>query len=160
MQAPNPNRLRCVTLCKSLHFSQAWGSSRFRIWVSWLEQQQFCFHGNPAASQGTIWITSPWQGAAQATRCLCFAVEALLGGNSPHRGQGRGQAVAGREVWAPWARPAALALPAGGEKHTSALENSDFPCRAINSRLFLFLGTFPGLLRLARWETLPGAGLL
>lgn len=59
-------------LCDFLQITLSLGSSRSRIPVSWLERQQFHFHGNPAASQGTIWITSPSQGAAQATRCLCL----------------------------------------------------------------------------------------
>lgn len=72
-------------------------SSTSRIQVSQLEPQPSCFRGNPTISQGTIWILSPWQGAAQATRCLCFAVEALHSDNFLSGDRVVARQVAGRE---------------------------------------------------------------
>lgn len=104
---------------------------------------------------------SPWQGAAQATRCLCLAVEALQGCNSPHWGQGGGQAGGWKEAWPPWSCLPLLVL--GLERNRpQSLETlaNDFPRGAIKSYFFMLLGISPGLLKLARWEIVPGAGLL
>lgn len=63
--------------------------------------------------------------------------------------------------------PALFALPGPGKKLHPKLTGSGatlakvFPhSRVLTRDIFRFLGTFPGLSRPARWETLPGAGLL
>lgn len=119
------------------------GSSTSRIQVSQLEQQRFCFRGNPSISQGTIWILSPWQGAAQATRCLCLAVEALHSDNLFS-----GDRVVARQV--------------AGRERDHLGYGSCLCCnnRALADGLSLTDASLPssehgGLLRLASWGTLP-----
>lgn len=95
--AIQPLRPRAVWLYADHFTSLSLGSSPSKIRVSCLERQRFCFRGNPSASQGTIWITSPWQGAAQATRCFVLqwkpcTVVILLTGDRVVAGQ-----VAGRK---------------------------------------------------------------
>lgn len=123
------------------------GGSRIR--VSWLEQQQPRFRGNPAVSPGTVWITL-------ARCCPGNQVFVFCNGSSarwqfPSLGTGRWPGWWPKPFWDPEKK-----------KRPQSLETlvNDFPCRG-NARCFvLFLGTFPGLLRLAWWEMLPGARLL
>lgn len=121
------------------------GSSASRIQVSQLEQQQFCFRGNPAISRGTIWILSPWQGAAQATRCLCFAGKRCIV-IIPSLGTGwwPGRWLKGRRPTLANVRPLLKnrkALANGSSLTDTSLPSSEHG----------------GLLRLASWGTLPRA---
>lgn len=73
------------------------GSSTSRIQVSQLREAAILFPWQPHYLSRDIWILSPWQGAAQATRCLCFAVEALHSDNFLSGDRVVARQVAGRE---------------------------------------------------------------
>lgn len=159
MQALRPTC--CVALCKSLHFSKLGVQPIY----------------NPSLLAGEAVILFPWQPICLSrdhldhiilARCcpgnqvFVFCSEALHGGNSPHWGQGGGQAGGWKEAWPP--RPSLPLLFLGPERsrpQSSGLWPVTFLEELfITSGFLIFLGASPGLLRLARWEPVPGAGLL